>query len=113
MFPKNKRLTKDLEIKKVFKKGENYKSPFFILKFLSWKSLKITIIVSKKNIKLAVNRNRTKRIFRSAIIEILKEYKITWSIIFLPSANTLNKKSSEIKTQIKKAFECKKILKKL
>jgi len=105
MFPKNKRLKKDFEIKKVFKKGENYKSPFFILKLLRSKSFKTTIIVSKKVAKLAVDRNRIKRIFRSALVKVVKTYDIKWNLVFLPSANTLNKKSSEIEIEIEKKFK--------
>jgi len=76
MFPKALRLNTSEDIKKIVKSGLNVRMPFFIMKYIYSEDIKITIVVSKKVSKLAVNRNRIKRIFRSAIQVYMKEDKI-------------------------------------
>lgn len=105
MFTRSERLRKGFEIQKAFQKGENFRSPFFILKFLKWNTFKVTVVVSKKISKSAVERNRVKRIFRAAIREKLKEHKVKWSLVFLPSANTLGLKSIDIEKEIWKKLK--------
>ena len=105
MFPRSQRLRNSYDIKKVIIKGNVFKMPFFILKYFSWLHLKITIIVNKKNNTLATNRNRIKRIFRSAICNVLKKTKwIKWSLVFFPHPSTLSLKSSDLEAQISNVF---------
>jgi ribonuclease P protein component len=72
MFQKSKRLRNNEEVLKTIKKGVNLKTPFFNVKYLKTNNnYKITVVVSKKISKLAVSRNRVKRIFRAEIINFL------------------------------------------
>lgn len=107
MFPKSNRLRNNEDINKTIKKGVNLKTPFFNVKYLKKnENFKITVIVSKKISKLAVKRNRLKRIFRSATEKILKEENnLKWNFIFFPFENALEKKSSDLENFIKKIFE--------
>ena len=76
MFQKSNRLRKNDEIVKTIKKGVNLKTPFFNIKFLKTnKEFRIAIVISKKTIKKAVDRNRIKRIFRAEIRNFLNKEK--------------------------------------
>lgn len=104
MFPKALRLNRSEKIKKVVERGLNIRMPFFILKYIYSEDFKITIVVSKKVSKLAVNRNRIKRIFRAAIQNLLKFEKIKWNIVFFPHSDSLLLKSIDLQPLINKAF---------
>jgi len=76
MFQKSERLRNNEEVLKTIKKGVNLKTPFFNVKYLKTDvDLKITVVVSKKISKLAVKRNRVKRIFRAEIKNFLNKEK--------------------------------------
>lgn len=121
MFQKSQRLRNNEEVLKTIKKGVNLKTPFFNVKYLENKNnfennlkntFKITVVVSKKISKLAVNRNRIKRIFRAEIKNFLNKknkenpkFQLKWNFVFFPFKNTLEKKSSDLKNFIEKIFE--------
>ncbi len=69
MLAKNHRLSKNSEIKKVLSKGRAFFNPFFTLKYLKTheNQVKFTVVVSTKVSKLAVKRNRIKRLLREKI----------------------------------------------
>jgi ribonuclease P protein component len=62
MLPKKQRLTKE-EIEKVIKEGLKKDTSFFRFKFMESSDFKISPVVSKKVAKLAVDRNKIKRLF--------------------------------------------------
>jgi ribonuclease P protein component len=62
-------------------------------------------MVWKKVEKSAVKRNRIKRIFKSAFLNILKKEIFLWNFLFIPSINTLNKKSFQIEKEIFNLFK--------
>ncbi len=113
MFQKSERLRNNEEILKTIKKGVNLKASFFNVKYLKTKNnFKITIIVSKKISKLAVDRNRIKRIFRAEIKNFLNKkkkidpnFKLNWNFVFFPFKNCIGKKSSDLKNFIEKIFK--------
>lgn len=69
MLAKKNRLSKNMEIKKVLSKGRAFFNSFYTLKFLVGQEVNVgrvrfTVVVSTKVSKLAVRRNRIKRIIR-------------------------------------------------
>jgi len=105
MFPKSQRLRNSEEINKTIKKGVNLKTPFFNVKYLkSNNSFRITVVVSKKISKIAVQRNRLKRIVRSAARKKILENNLhlKWDFVFFPFEATLCKKSIELEGSILK-----------
>lgn len=121
MFVKSQRLTNSYLIQKTIQKGDLFKSLFFVLKYLKKKDdyankiigfnkkkchdIRITVIVSKKIDKRAVIRNRIKRIFRQAIINVLKRLdnlNIKWYLVFFPRSNTVDMKSIDLENEIEK-----------
>ena len=79
MLPKQNRLTKDSEIKTVFKKSKKVSSDFFEIYLHNRASLhknelpRFSFVISTKVHKHAVKRNMLKRQLRAAINIILKD----------------------------------------
>ncbi|MBI5530767.1 MAG: ribonuclease P protein component [Candidatus Doudnabacteria bacterium] len=68
MLKKVNRLAKSKEIHTAFAQGRTFFNPFFTIKFLpSAGAKKLTVVVSTKVYKNAVDRNRLKRIIRELI----------------------------------------------
>jgi len=60
----NKRL-----LDKVIKKGKIYRTPLGLIKFLDFNNPCFAVVVSKKQLKLAVDRNRVKRRMKALILK--------------------------------------------
>ena len=76
VFAQKNRLRKNEEVLHTIKKGVNFKTSFFNVKFLKTnEDFKITVVVSKKISKKAVERNRIKRILRASIQNFLNKKK--------------------------------------
>jgi ribonuclease P protein component len=77
MLPKNNRLKKTAEIKKVFKDGRFFKESFLILKTTKNKldKSRFGFIVSQKISRKAVIRNKIKRRLRAIVMKNLKTVK--------------------------------------
>ncbi len=68
MLPRQNRLAKDKEIKKVLSRGRAFFNPVFNLRFYkNLQATKFTVVVSTKVYKQAVKRNRLKRLIRETI----------------------------------------------
>lgn len=63
------------------------------------------IVVSKKIDKRAVVRNKVKRIFRNALLNLNKNIISGHDILFIVKIGSLNKTREEIQLSIKKAIE--------
>ena len=63
------------------------------------------VVVSKKIDKRAVVRNRIKRIFRNALLNLNENMKLGHDILFIIRLGALNKRGEEIKLEIKNAIE--------
>lgn len=83
MLPQVNRLTKDAEFARVMQLGERQKvGPILIVKLPS-NSLRFGFVVSKKVSKLAVGRNRFKRIMRDEVRLKLKEIKGSFDVVVM------------------------------
>lgn len=78
MFAKKNRLAKDTDIKRVLAAGRSFFSPHLSVKYLRVPEVvvpRVTFVVSSKVSKLAVNRNRLKRILRAELSMYLTSLK--------------------------------------
>jgi ribonuclease P protein component len=92
MLARNNRLSKNMEIKKVLSKGRAFFNPFFTLKFIIQPNgrCRFTVVVSTKVSKLAVRRNRIKRIVREKFKLISSQLPSgDYLLICKPSVNTI------------------------
>jgi ribonuclease P protein component len=90
------------------------KSQTFLLKF-SQNSLsrsRFGFILGKKIDKRSVIRNRTKRVIRSCIEEILEKIKEGYDMLFILQKNALNKKRYEFASEIEKLLSEKQLINK-
>lgn len=85
MLPKKHRLTQDKDFKRIFKKGK-----FFIVKFINLRIIENSLdvsrfgfIISKKNFKKSVDRNKIKRRLRDAIHSRLEKIKPGFDIVIM------------------------------
>lgn len=113
MFAQKNRLRENDEILKTIKKGVNFKTSFFSVKYLKTnEDFKITVVVSKKISKKAVERNRIKRILRASIKNILQNKKknnenfsLKWNFVFFPFFQCIEKKSTDLDFFVEKIFK--------
>lgn len=114
------KLRKRKDIQRVFKEGKSISSENFSIKILVKKTgnekgeeknkLKIdfrfTVIVPKKAVKLAVRRNRIKRIVREAVRSLIKENKVFHGDMVIIVKNDISPlKSYNVKTEIEKILQ--------
>lgn len=93
MLKKNHRLSKEKDIKFTTKRGRNFFTPYFVVKFVSKKESapRFAIIVSTKVSKKAVVRNRIKRVAREALRrQINKFVPGDYIIVMRQAAEKLN-----------------------
>ena len=90
MFKRNNRLSKTKDIERVFKQGRSYYNQFLGIKAVAnnLAHSRLTVIVSLKVSKQAVQRNRLKRQLRSYLEKALPQFKGHYDlvIICLPTA---------------------------
>lgn len=83
MLPKENRLSKDNDFKKVFQKGRRSGSAKVNVNFLKTRLsvTRVGIIVGKKFSKKAVERNKAKRVYREAIRSIFADIVPGYDIV--------------------------------
>jgi ribonuclease P protein component len=70
MLPRNYRLKKEADFRRVYRQGRRMRGCFFDLVYLaSNQNTRFGIVVTAKSIKKATKRNRAKRILRSLICQ--------------------------------------------
>ena len=79
-----------------------YSEHFRILVMINNKEFKLGMLLPKKNIKLAVQRNYLKRIVRNLSKDFFAESKI--SLIFVSKKRILNFKKEKLRREIKALF---------
>lgn len=101
MLPKSKRLTRD-DFSKL-KQRTTIRSNYFDVVVSPSNESRFACVISKKRIKLAVDRNKTKR----KIYNILRNItpKNPNLVIFYPKSNINNVSSKLLSEEIKKVFD--------
>ncbi len=104
-FCRDKKLTKP-GYDKVFSQGKSYRIPGFVVLVCpnQSNSARIGIIVAKKNIKKASDRNRVKRVIREAFRLGQAELK-GWDIVVLARYNAGEQKSLNTRQQLEKVWK--------
>lgn len=109
MFKRENRLVYGVK----FNNSYNFSVPQFILKTKNNGILlnRFGIVVSKKIDKRAVVRNKIKRIFRSALVDLNKNMSSGHDILFVVKLGIINKTKEEIYLLIKQALEKARLMK--
>jgi ribonuclease P protein component len=105
MFPRLYRLSRE-EIGEISKKGSVKHTPFFSVKYLDLKQshFKCAFVISKKECKLSVDRNRAKRRARTALREILPEITSIGFIVYVKKA-AITVDFEDLANDFKKVFK--------
>ena len=90
------------EFKKITRTGKKFTTPFFICFKLKSIGFKLGVVASKK-VGCAVQRNKAKRVLRSAFSDVYKVSSNT--IVLIAKHELLNAKYSEIKIWLEKTIE--------
>ena len=103
MFKKENRLVRGVR----FNNSYSFSVPQFVLKVRKNGLLlnRFGIVVSKKIDKRAVVRNKIKRIFRNALLNLNKNMILGHDILFIVKIGVLNKTKEEIQLSIKRTLE--------
>lgn len=112
MLPKENRLSrKDFLLLKKHKPIVSGKY-FSLVVLLSedFKTSKFAILISKKNLKGAVDRNKVKRIFYDELSGIISKLSKNVYAIFILRKNVINKSKEEILYEVEKTFKKIKLL---
>ncbi len=92
----NLRLKDKRLIERITKKGQSYRTPLGLIRFVKYPKKCFTVVTSKKSIKLATDRNRAKRRVRALIVKSIDRIphmaivfyinpnvnKLKWNILF-------------------------------
>lgn len=107
MLPKANRLTKKNDFDLVFKRGENVKRDFLVVKTLknNLRESRFGFIVSKKISNKAVVRNKVKRRLRDAVGGSFKDSKEPQDVVFMALPGIEKKEFSEIKQVVSSFFK--------
>lgn len=107
MLPLKNRLKKKKDFENVFAGGKTAKAKYFFLKTIETKNAesRIGFIVSKKVSKKAVERNRTKRLFREAVRLDVARIKPGHDLVFIVLNSAKEKDLTEIKKEIEFILE--------
>lgn len=107
MLPKKNRLIKKSEFSEVLAKGRIFQGHLFgmaVCKKNDGLAAKIGIIVSKKISKLAVKRNRAKRLLRESLRRLIKNAPDGNSIVFLAKKKLLGATQDEVYRETERLF---------
>lgn len=101
-------IKKNTEFKRIYSRGKTYVTPVVVVYVLKNRryTLRFGITTSKK-IGNAVKRNRSRRIIREAVIQLLPQIKSGYDLVFVARGKTPYVKSTDIEKtlgiQLKKA----------
>ncbi|MDQ3018867.1 MAG: ribonuclease P protein component [bacterium] len=110
MLPKKHRLSKSAEVKQTTARGRSFFNPCFILKSIpALEGCKVTVIVSTKVSKKAVDRNRLKRVIREVVREALPRFK-PGTYAFIVKLAAMKITSAELKEQVSQALKASKVI---
>ena len=104
-FPKEQILSNENEIEKLFLTNNSFEeAPFRVLwmveESINETTLKSLIVVPKKRLSLAVNRNKVKRRIRHLIKDFLPKYgKNGYDYVFIAKENLINEDWDKLKLE--------------
>ena len=107
MLPRKYRLTQNYDFEKVKNEGEFYQSKYFALLVVNRKDdqcSKIGFVVSKKVSKLAVKRNKVKRMLRNIVSGNLANIVAGYDLVFLGKKIILSSDKKDIQKQVTKTL---------
>lgn len=104
MLPKNNRLSTTYEFAKTKKFGDKFFSENFYLYILPVENspLRVGVVVSKHFSKIAVERNKAKRLINECFRQNLANLKDNFWIVVYPKKEILGKKYEEISLDFNK-----------
>lgn len=111
MLKKENRLSSNYEFRLTHKYGKKIQGKFFYLYYLDRRKedlgtpTKVGIVVSKKFSKIAVVRNRIKRIFREVIRRNFDKIQPGFWIVFHPKKSSLDVDYEKIDTELNKILQ--------
>ena len=115
MLSQKHRLNKSAEVKKTTARGRSFFNPFFVIKFAPFGQPssepvpRLTVIVSTKVSKKAVDRNRIKRVVRDEIRKHLAKIRPgDYAFIMKPQAMKIT--SAELRDALQKSLYAGKII---
>ena len=112
-FPLRFSRLKRKEFKKVLRKGKSFKENFLVAKILKdpkERKVKIGILISKKVLKKAVERNKLKRRLREIVRVETKKIKEGIKVVFIPLSG-IDPEFKNLKDKVEKILKKAKILK--
>ena len=107
-MPKENRLSGKDNFDKVKKEGVFYQSESFALLVCKRKdanSTRIGFIISNRVSKLAVVRNKIKRILRSIIVHNLSNLRENYDLVFLAKRKIIDEEKADLEAEIVKILE--------
>lgn len=114
MFKRNLRLRKDRDFQKVYKNGGFLASDLFNLNFLLTKepNTRIGIVISKKILKKAFQRNKLKRRIREVLKNLYPRIKPGFDVIITVKKEALAKSFAELEIELFRQLQKKELVKK-
>ncbi len=111
MLSQKHRLSKSADVKKTTARGRGFFNPYFVIKISpSSEEAKVTVVVSVKVSKRAVDRNRIKRVIRETIRPNIAKFKPgNYAVLVKPSVMKIT--TPELREQVTKSLIAAKILK--
>lgn len=112
MLPKELRLRKENDFKRVFGEGKLFRTPFFDLRTVNngLKFCRFGFIVGLKVSKGATQRNRLRRQLAGAVKIIKNQIKPGFDIVFIGKTALIGKKQEEIIQNFQNVFQEAKLL---
>ncbi len=115
MLSQKHRLSKSADVKKTTAKGRGFFNSLFVIKSTPPEKdqdlAKITVIVSTKVSKKAVERNRIKRVIREELRKHISDIK-AGNYAFLAKTNAAKVTSAELRQEIEKSLKTAKLINK-
>lgn len=111
MLSQKHRLSKSADVKKTTARGRSFFNPFFVIKLIPNKeAVRLTIIVSVKVSKKAVDRNRIKRVLREELRKHVDNFKVG-DYVFIVKPQAMKIPASELRQEMEKSLISAKIIK--
>lgn len=107
MLPREKRLTKERDYKRVYQKGSFFSAGFFNVKALknNLSYSRIGIVVTKKAAPKATDRNKIKRQLRALSLKLYQLLPVGFDVVITVSKGVEAPEFNKLEQALKKVFE--------